>query len=318
MAIPFVIEKYIKQIKAMSPKYDKVYEIGHSDPISFACPEKLLLAFAALSDTHLPDRDAAEKNLENIFTDISGASEKIDALILAGDIADYGLRSEYERFFKVFGRYKSRLKMLVTMGNHDVRLFYKSASSAVEAGIKSLLGTESVRRAYYSYDVNGYHFIVLCTEKPFPLSAYISQSQIKFLNRELKKGTSAGRPCFVVCHQPLNDTHGLPRVCKNGGLGRQSDAVRAVMKKYKNVFFLNGHLHSGICNYVEQIIDRERNIISINLPSYRKENNFGTTDAGAGYICEVYEDRVIFRARSFLKGQYINADNTYFEYPLVG
>lgn len=317
MALPFVVEKYVKQIKAMNPKYDKPYEVSKADPITLSDSENIKLAFVALADTHLPDRVVAEKNLENIFIDISGSEEKIDALVLAGDIADYGFENEYNRFFRTFNQHKNELSILVTMGNHDVRLFYKTALSNVTRGIENLLNIKLDKKPYYAYSVNGYRFIVLCTEKPYLLEAYISPSQISFLEKELSEASKENKPCFVICHQPLADTHGLPKVCKNGDIGKQNNQVRKIIEKHQNVFFLNGHLHNGICEYVEEVIDKEKTIVSINLPSYRKENNFGKTDAGVGYICEVYEDRVIFKARSFLTGKYIKGSNTYFEYPLI-
>ena len=115
-----------------------------------------LINFAPLSFDH---------RIENAFIDVLNGKDKADALLLAGDIADYGLKNEYERFFRVFNKYKSELKLFVTMGNHDARFFYKTASKSVNTGIENLLGIKLHGKTYYSCDVNGYTFIVLCTEK---------------------------------------------------------------------------------------------------------------------------------------------------------
>ncbi len=317
MKMPFLIEKYIKQFKAMNPKYDIIYSLSKEDPIAFENSKEVKLSFAAIADTHLPNRESAEKNLENAFLDVINGEDRVDAFLLAGDIADYGLKNEYERFFRVFNKYKNDMKLFVTMGNHDARFFYKSASRAVNSGIENLLGIKLHGKPYYSYDVNGYTFIVLCTEKAVLEKAYISKEQIEFLDKELKRGTNAGKPCFVMCHQPFAFTHGLPEVWKTGDMGEQNDEVRAVMEKYKNVFFINGHLHGGVCDYVEEILNKENNVISISIPGYRKENNFGQTDAGVGYICEVYEDKVIFRARNFLTGKNMTGEYTDFRYGIL-
>ncbi len=317
MKYPFFIEKYIKQFKAMNPKYDVVYELASDEPIVFDACENIKLAFANIADTHLPDRESAEKNLENAFLDVKNSKHKIDALLLAGDIADYGLKGEYERFFRVFNKYKNDLKLLVTMGNHDARFFYKTASRTVNSGIENLLGIKLNNKPYYSYDINGYTFIVLCTERAVLEKAYISEEQIAFFEKELKRATKDGKLCFVMCHQPFAFTHGLPEVWKTGDMGEQNDAVRAVMEKYKNVFFINGHLHGGVCHYVEEILNKENNVVSISIPGYRKENNFGQTDAGVGYLCEVYENKVIFKARNFLTGKNVTGDYSYFEYPVI-
>lgn len=317
MKIPFVIEKYIKQFKAMNPKYDRVCELSSEQPISFLNPDDICLSFAAIADTHLPDRITAQKNLENVFKDIKNSKNKIDALLHAGDIADYGLKKEYTRFFDVYMKYKNDVKIFVTMGNHDARFFYRSASKIIRENTEKLLQTDLHGKMYYEYTVKGYTFVVLCTEKAELEKAHITPEQIAFLDKTLEKATKDGKPCFVMCHQPFAFTHGLPQVWINGDMGKQNDEVRAVMEKYKNVFFINGHLHGGVCSYVEEILNKENNTVSLSIPSYRKENNFGIVDAGVGYLCEVYPDKVVFRARNFLTGKYVFGDYSYFEYKTV-
>ncbi|MBR3767448.1 MAG: metallophosphoesterase [Clostridia bacterium] len=317
MSAEIFIDKYVKQFKAMSPKYDVVYEVSKDEPIVFEDSSIVKLSFAAIADTHLPDRESAEKNLENTFFDIFNSKEKIDALLMAGDIADYGFNSEYNRFFGVFDKYRNKIKLLVTMGNHDARFFFNKNSKIVMKKVKEYLGLKTDTKTYYSCDINGYTFIVLSTEKRVLEKAHINPEQIAFLDSELKRGTKDGKPCFVMCHQPFAFTHGLPEVWKTGDMGEQNDEVRAVMEKYKNVFFINGHLHGGVCDKVEAVLNKENNVVSISIPGYRKENNFGITDAGVGYYCEVYSDKVIFKARNFLTGKNVTGEYTRFEYKLL-
>jgi hypothetical protein len=105
-------------------------------------------------------------------------------------------------------------------------------------------------------------------------------------------------------------------VWKTGDMGEQSDEVRAVMEKYNNVFFINGHLHGGICDYVEEILSEEKGVVSLSIPSYRKPNNFGIRDCGTGYYCCVYDDRVEFTARNFINGKPVTGEYTKFTYKL--
>ena len=107
MKVPFLVEKYVKQFKAMNPKYDTVYTVSGDEPMVFENGTDVRLAFACIADTHLPNRESAEKNLENVFLDIKTSKEKFDALLMAGDIADYGFNSEYGRFFRVLDKYKN-------------------------------------------------------------------------------------------------------------------------------------------------------------------------------------------------------------------
>jgi len=207
MAVPFFVEKYVKQFKAMNPKYDTVYELSYDEPVVFENRDNILLSFAVIADTHLPDRESAEKNLENAFLDVLASEDKVNALLLAGDVADYGLKGEYERFFRVFRKYKDELKLLVTMGNHDARFFYRTASKHILGNTEMLLGIKLGSKPYFTYDIKGFTFIVICTEKAVLEKAYISPEQIKFLDKELEKATKDGKPCFVMCHQPFANTH---------------------------------------------------------------------------------------------------------------
>ena len=93
--------KWEAQLKALNPKYDIVYEVSKDEPITFKDSENVKLSFATIADTHLINNEIAEKNLANVFEDIANSKEKFDAFLMAGDIAEYGLKNEYKRFFRV-------------------------------------------------------------------------------------------------------------------------------------------------------------------------------------------------------------------------
>lgn len=308
--------KHGAQFKAISPKYDVVYTVSKKTPIVFEDSANVLLSAAIIADTHLPNREKAEMNLNNVFVDIANSPEKFDAFLMAGDIVDYGTKNEYTRFFRPLDNQNVISNILVTMGNHDARFFYNQNSKIVMKKVEEYLKINTNGKSYYSYDINGYTFIIICTEKAVLEKAYISDEQIAFLDKELARGTKDGKPVFVMCHQPFANTHGLPEVWETGDLGEQNDAVRAVMEKHKNVFFINGHLHGGIYKNVQETINEENGVYSISIPGYRKPNNFGIQDCGVGYFMEVYADKIVFRARKFITGEYITGDFTRLEYKL--
>ncbi len=316
MSIKFFFEKYANQIQAMNPKYDVIYEVKTNNPIVFDNSENVRLSMAIIADTHLPNRESAEINLANTFKDLANSKEKFDAFLLAGDIADYGTNNEYERFFRVLDNQKVVKNLFVTMGNHDARLFFKKNTKIVIKKTEEYLNKNLDGKIYYSSDMNGYTLIVLCTEKRILEKAYISKEQIDFLDKELARGTKDGKPVFVMCHQPFAETHGLPEVWKTGDMGEQNDEVRAVMEKYRNVFFINGHLHGGIFEKIAETLNEEKGVYSINIPGYRKLNNFGIQDCGVGYYCEVYDDKVVFKARKFISGENLEGELTRLEYPI--
>lgn len=315
MSLSIFIDKYKKQFKALSPNFDRHLEHSDDEPIAFIDSENIKLSFVAIADTHLINKSGATENLNNFFVDISKSENKIDAVIMAGDIAEYGTKSQYKRFFDVFDKYNNDFKIFLTMGNHDARIKYRRNQKIIMQKVDEYLGINTNGKSFYSYDVNGYTFIVLCTEKRVLEKAYISPEQIDFLDNELRRGEKSNKPVFVICHQAFAETHGLPEVWKTGDMGEQSDSVRAVMEKHKNVFFINGHLHGGIFEKTFEVLNENNNVFSLSVPGYRKENNFGITDCGVGYLCEVYGDKVVFTARNFAVGKNISGDYTSFEIP---
>ena len=302
MSIQTFIDKYKKQFKAMSPDYDQVFALSKDAPMKFTDAENLKLSFACIADTHLIDKDSATVNLNNFFEDIATAEKKIDAVLIAGDLCEYGKKKEYNRFFNVFDKYQKDYKLFVTMGNHDVRFQYGRNQKIIMDKAEEYLGIKTNGKSFYSYDINGYTFIVIGTEKRVLEKAHITQEQIDFLDKELKRATENNKPVFVMCHQAFADTHGLPEVWKTGDMGEQSHLVRAVMEKHKNVIFINGHLHGGLFEKTYEVLNEENGVYSLSVPCYRKENNFGFTDCGVGYVCEVYDNKVIFTARKFIDG----------------
>ena len=317
MSLQTFIDKYRNQFKAMASDYDQPFELSKDYPIDFADGKNVRLTFANIADTHLIDNESATINLGNFFEDISSSKSKFDAVLIAGDLSEYGKISEYKRFFDVFDKYKDVFKLFITMGNHDVRFLFPRNQKIIMDKVNEYLGINTNGKSFYSYDVKGYKFIVIGTEKRVLEKAYITSEQIAFLDRELKEATKDGKPAFVMCHQAFAFTHGLPEVWKTGDMGEQNDDVRAVMEKYKNVFFINGHLHGGIFEKTLEILNKENNVISLSVPCYRKENNFGIRDCGVGYYCEVYDEKVIFTARNFVKGEPVTGEYTHFEFELI-
>ncbi len=241
--------------------------------------------------------------------DLHNAQCNIDALIAAGDITENAFAVEYQLVYDGFSGLDSRY--IMASGNHDIRLrMYKNSLRAF-AGLTNALNEDEAMDSYhYSQTVNAYKVIVLGSDRTELERAYISDEQLEWLDDEV--AAENGKPTFVVLHQPLKDTHNeknaFGSITKAGGhVGEQSIAIKKILSKYKNVFLISGHLHSGFgpdsYNYVD-------GIHCINVPSMAIENKDGTyNDAGTGYIMEVYEKKVIFRARDFAQGTWV-ADTT--------
>lgn len=258
---------------------------------------------------YLPKRtpyfDAACEDLKNAQSDI-------DALLIAGDIAENGLLCEYE-YVSDHLKDSGAENYLMAVGNHDVRMkVYKNTVNTFARFTNSLNENAdselSINALHYTYDINGYRFIVMGTDRTEFEESYFNDEQLAWLDANLKEATADGKPAFVVCHQTLKNTHGLPDTWNSpiesaGSVGDQSDALYEIMNRYPNVFMISGHLHTGIGQYTYEKIGE---INSINLPSLTINNKDGEyNDAGIGFTMEVFDDSVVFHARDFAKGIYL-------------
>lgn len=309
MLTSLVIRKILSWILALFISTGIIAPVSTDNPIRFKDSDSVRMSFVAVSDVHVLDDSFTTYNLSRMFEDVKNSGEKMDAVVISGDLTESGLKDESNALYKMLDAQTVIPAKLLTLGNHDARVFYKQNSKLLGKKEEEYLGINLNGKSYYSYDVNGYTFIMLCTEKALKDKAYISDEQLAFLDSELDRATKDGKPAFVVCHQPLKNTHGLPGVWKDGDIGEQSDQVREILTKHKNIFYLCGHLHDGI--YEKSTETLGDGVYSISLPTYRKKNDFGDSRNGTGYYVEVYDDEVIFTARDFRRGEMMNVKYTY-------
>lgn len=305
-----IVNTFMQIILSVLMAFGVITGPATDDPIVLKDEENVNLAVVAFADTHIRPTGISPYNFECALEDIENSGVDFDAFLVAGDLSELGDDISYELMWDALDKTEIDNILLAT-GNHDVRVVYDLRTEQIIDKTNSFLGTE-IDKPYYSYDVNGYTFIVMGSDTWKFEKAGISQEQLDFIDSELTRAN--GKPAFVVCHQPLENTHGLPEVWKNGGLGPDSDAVKAVLMKHENVFYLNGHLHDGVYEKSLEVFDAEKGVYSINLPAYGKENDYGKyLQNGLGVYVEVYDDSVIFTARDFARGENLEGYTYTFE-----
>ncbi|MGN0523423.1 MAG: fibronectin type III domain-containing protein [Eubacterium sp.] len=257
-----------------------------------------------------------EESVVAASTDLKNAESQIDAMVLAGDITENAVQSEYDTVYDNLAD-TGISNFITATGNHDIRLGEYSEAKSKFVSFTNKLNAAAgsslkISSMHYSYSVKGYKFIVMGSDKTMLEEAYINDSQLSWLDSQLKASANLGKPVFVILHQPLKDTHGLPDTWGSsnddaGSVGEQSDSIKAILNKYKNVFLITGHLHTGFGQYTYQKIG---NIHAINLPSVGIDNEDGEYNgSGLGYMVEVYSNKVVFRARDFISGEYLSQYN---------
>ncbi len=274
--------------------------------ITVSKPKEVKAVFALIADpqvsNYLVDRYPTFKAAAE---DLHNAECKLDAVIGAGDIAENGLSVEYQLVYDSLGGLDTRY--IMATGNHDIRLrLYEQSMYTFCNFANTLNGDQSMQSFHFSERIKGYKIIVLGSDKTEFEEAYISPEQLTWLENEV--AAEKGKPVFVILHQPLKATHNVEVAWNSsddtaGTVGAQSDDIKAILSKYKNVFLISGHLHSGFGPNSYNNVD---GIHSINLPSMSIENMDGTyNNGGTGYILEIYKNKVIFRARDMAKGTWV-------------
>ena len=297
VAVVFGVASKTSNVTYTSPSKDTPINAGADD-------EKTVMALIADPQISFYSSDRYSV-FQAASEDLHAAGSYLDAIVGVGDITENATFLDYKLVKACLEGIDTRYIMV--SGNHDIRFrLYKQSLSAFSNLANSLNGDDSMKSYYFSEVINGYKVIVIGSEKTKLEQAYISDEQLSWLESEIE--AEDGKPTFVFCHQTLENTHNeknaFGSITKAGGhVGERSQDIQDILSKYKNVFFISGHLHSGFGPDSYNLVD---GIHCINVPSMSIVNKDGTyNNAGTAYIMEVYEDQVVFRARDLAEGTWV-------------
>ena len=295
-------------------------------PDSQLDPQECKLNFAAISDLHIQTEEYSKYISD--FIDLAFAAimpgfkkfdQKLDALVLTGDITEHGYVSQWQKTESILTSSDYADNIILAAGNHD--LWTRGEQGRTSEDLfkeynKKITGRET-DKMYYSTEVKGYTFIILCSESD-SVGANFGDAQMEWFKAELAKAAEKDLPIFVISHWPLNKTHGLPQSFGDaeyddmtGGIGARSDEVEEALKAYDNVFLLSGHIHTTLSNAETEAelgyrsIESDGSFHSINLPRVSFLSQNGYHWLGSGYNVEVYEDKVVFRARNYISDNWL-------------
>lgn len=254
--------------------------------------------------------------------DLGNMAKPLDALILAGDITETGMPEEFRMVSDILTAYADSFKhLLCVSGNHDVRLRpYLKQIGVFNDFVRSIPGgiAGDASRYFHAVRIRGYKFLLMGSDRATFEGAYISSRQLRWLDAQIAEEN--GNPVFVVNHQTLKGLNGLPVTWLGkgkwrGSVGWDSDKLRAVFEKHRNVIFLTGHLHYGTSKYAFEDCGAFK---SLSVPTIGVVNHGDFTADSQGYILSVYDDRIVARARVFGEGRYVDEsiENAMIEIPI--
>ncbi len=274
--------------------------------------ENCRLNASIVSDVHIDvDWPIGEWIWANGLNDLERSKDTIDALIVSGDLTNYGDEASMESFYEIMYDSGCAKNWVIAMGNHDVGHVDDRPQEQARQEFVDLYNSlnpsgEKIEKAYYKTDINGYRFVVLVDDGEDTWDhPDMAEEQYQFLDEALAEAADRDLPMFVVCHVPVEGVNGQDEIWEDGGLGDCSDRVQSILEKYENVFFISGHVHTGMNGpLVENVfgfscVETINGVNYINLPTYMIINRYGVPWGGMGFQMEVYDDEVLFRARNF-------------------
>lgn len=279
-----------------------------------------------LSDTHLESNGAFRQFfLKQGLKNLEKSKAPIDAVVITGDLTNYADEPALKEYFELVTEY-SPAPVISVGGNHDIGhagdrdvtdITREQAMANLIAYRNQYMGRDD-KVNYFSMEVNGYKFIVLGDEVidgGHWDAISMSEEQLNFLDSELADGTKDGKPAFVCCHWPICNINGENTIWPESGIDQNEYNIQAIMEKYKNVYYISGHMHTGFkSEYIDDkygLSNAEvvNGVTYLNLPTYGIINSFGLFWSGTGAQLEVYDDEVIFRPRNFITGNwYVNSE----------
>lgn len=317
MLHPFYNYAFKRMAKVLSDreKNGQLHIPDKATPIEI--DENANLTFAVFGDSQVSNyMYARECCFYSACLDIKNMKKPLDALIIAGDIAENGMQCEYDMTSRILGGASNGFRNFIACpGNHDLRLRpYKRQRKRFTSFVSSVKSEIKMPQDSYSFscEINGYKFIVMGSDFSTFEGAYISKKQLLWLDREIASTKDSAKPVFVINHQALKHTNGLPDTWLGkgnwrGSVGRQSDKVRAVFEKYNNVVFITGHLHFGLNEHTYQDCGSFK---AISVQTVGAGNHGQTNDDCQGLVFSVYDDKIVVRARKFGEGKYFDESVT--------
>lgn len=303
---------------------------GFDGPIAPKDPAHVRLFGVLAADVHMRDEPYRNRRLYDGLYDLEHAARPLDFLVSAGDTTDHGELSEWATVVRKTRGFHPAKEIIIALGNHDtwtttLDRLDDNYDEAVKLYLHytALLTGVPEQKVWFSREVGGYTFLCLGSESS-SCDGTIGPEQQAWLDSRLAEAAADGKPVFVINHQALQQTHGLPYTSgsKNpppddGGIHEGNDEVRAILGKYKNVLLISGHSHMGLCGKFTKHATFEKvdSFYSVNLPCFMFWNHDGLVSCGYGYVMEVYDDKVLLRARNFIRRVWLPTYD--FEFPIA-
>ncbi|AFM43510.1 putative phosphohydrolase [Desulfosporosinus acidiphilus SJ4] len=275
------------------------------------------LSFVVVSDIHIGRLNAIH-HFSALLQD--NFYSKPDAMVVVGDLGD-GVERDYNLLNHELLRHKMVIDYPIfwTIGNHEFYgSFYKNGfwsprtfpnDETEDQAVNRFLTFAKRDKIYSDTWIKGFHFLFLGTEKSrmsdrrYLDSAFLSSTQLDWLESALSIEQKPSKPVFVFLHQPIPYT-------TLGGLQRgyviQWRRLNDILSQHPEVILFNGHTHFKI-DYINMVSKENYNIVnssSLAYPIDRKRHHI--LNSAPGFVVDVYDEKVVIRGKEYLTRDWIS------------
>ena len=180
------------------------------------------LVFLHVTDTHV--QMGKDGNLPKIAEQAKKLSPLPQAVVITGDLTNDGTPEQFELFRQAIAPF-DKIPVQQLPGNHD---YYSPAGRAPYLA--------SYPNRYRSFDLGGFHFVLLDSAFPQYWQGHMDNAELKWLNDDLKKQRK-GTPVLIFLHH-LNDPQQV-------ALDNQ-ELFRRTILPYNIVAIFTGHGHRNV------------------------------------------------------------------------
>lgn len=300
--------------KTMRDEYSRMAVAVPPDSERITRESGALFTFAAWGDPQIFHGSSSRtQRFAFACADVAAMEGKLDAVAILGDIAEMGAECEYRMCADLLSGITDKFDdLLCVPGNHDIRIRdYKKQRDKFRDFVLSVKGGvfDNENGGYYfSRDYDCCKFIMMGSDMNSFEGTYISGKQQKWLDAEIGRAEAEGKTAFVLNHQTLKHSNGLPVTWGGNGkwrgsIGFQSDRIQDIFEKHRNVVFITGHLHYGFSVYNYEDCGCYK---LLSLPTVGVINHGPMCKDSQGYIVSVFPDKITIRARLHMEGRWLN------------
>jgi 3',5'-cyclic AMP phosphodiesterase CpdA len=198
-----------------------------------AQPKTRDLYFVQISDSHIGFRGAANQDVTGTFaqaiSQVNALASRPAFVMHTGDLTHTSTADQFDTVRQMMGTIKAGGTFQVP-GEHD-------AAAGDDKAYLGMFGKSTQGTGWYSFDMNGVHFLALVNAVATQGMGHLGQEQLDWIRKDLA-GLSAETPLVVFAHIPL-----FAMYPTWGWSTDDSVQALSMMKRFGAVTVLNGHVH---------------------------------------------------------------------------